>query len=134
VMVAEYVDVLFLTSTAYLVQSQDGRVVILCYRGTPPTSLITWLTDLEVDPVKVRMPFPKQSGEDDLYAVHGGFYRNVRSTRHEIIGALQRRDRWGAAAARAPRARAQARGVLHHRTQPRRRQRRDARGDAADRQ
>ena len=88
-MVTEYVDVLFLTSTAYLIQSRDGRVVILCYRGTPPTSLITWLTDLEVNPVKIGMQLPVGSGTPDEYDVHGGFYRNVRSTRPQIIGALE---------------------------------------------
>src|SRR5436309_1705469 len=47
-MISEYVDALFLTSTAYLIQSHDRRVAILCYRGTPPTDLITWLTDAAV--------------------------------------------------------------------------------------
>ena len=37
-MIAEDVDVMFITSTSFLIQSKDGRVVILCYRGTPPTS------------------------------------------------------------------------------------------------
>lgn len=86
-MIAEYVDVMFITATSYLVQSADGRVVILCYRGTPPTSLITWLTDLEVDPATIEVPAPDRSGD---YTVHGGFYRNVRSTRYEIIRALER--------------------------------------------
>ncbi|HWF73559.1 MAG TPA: lipase family protein [Solirubrobacteraceae bacterium] len=86
-MVAENVDVLFLTSTSFLLQSKDGRVVILCYRGTPPTSLITWLTDLEIDPVKARMPGPKGSAD---YLVHAGFYRNVRSTRYVVEAALDR--------------------------------------------
>ncbi len=85
-MVSEYVDVLFITSTAYLLQSKDGRVVILCYRGTPPTSLITWLTDLEIDPVKVKMAGPDTSVE---YDVHAGFYRNVRSTRYVLEDALK---------------------------------------------
>jgi len=31
-MISEYVDALFLTSTACLIQSHDGRVAILCYR------------------------------------------------------------------------------------------------------
>jgi hypothetical protein len=84
-MVSEFVDVLFLTSTSYLLQSKDGRVVILCYRGTPPTNLLTWLTDLEISPVKIRMPAPDGSRE---YAVHAGFYRNVRSTRYVLEGAL----------------------------------------------
>ena len=86
-MIAEDVDVMFITSTSFLIQSKDGRVVILCYRGTPPTSAITWLTDIEVDPVKLNIPFFNGSTED---YVHGGFYRNVRSTRYEIVGALQR--------------------------------------------
>jgi hypothetical protein len=87
-MISEYVDALFLTSTAYLIQSHDGRVVILCYRGTPPTSVITWLTDLQVEPVTisvhVRSPTGTGTGE-----VHGGFYRNVRSTRFKIVELLQ---------------------------------------------
>jgi lipase (class 3) len=82
-MISEYVDALFLTSVAYLIQSHDGRVAILCYRGTPPTSLITWLTDFEVEPVKVPLP---ATGNGH---VHGGFYRNVRSTRFRIVELLQ---------------------------------------------
>ena len=36
-MIAEYVDIMFITSTSFLIQSKDGRVVVLCYRGTPLT-------------------------------------------------------------------------------------------------
>src|SRR6201996_1181549 len=54
-MISEYVDALFLTSTAYLIQSQDGRVAILCYRGTPPMSAITWLTDFMTEPVRMSV-------------------------------------------------------------------------------
>jgi hypothetical protein len=86
-MIAEYVDVMFITSTSFLIQSKDGRVVILCYRGTPPTDLITWLTDIDVNPAKIRIAAP--SGPDE-YEVHGGFYRNVRSTRYEIVRGLER--------------------------------------------
>lgn len=89
-MVSVYVDALLLTCSAYLIQSKDGRVVILAYRGTPPTSAITWLTDLEVEPVRIRMPLPSEAGDGVEYQVHGGFYRNVRSTRPEIIGGLKR--------------------------------------------
>jgi hypothetical protein len=85
-MVSEYVDALFLTSTAYLIQSDDGRVAILCYRGTPPTSLITWVTDFQVELVTVRVPAPSGAGSGE---VHGGFYRNVRSTRFEIVRLLE---------------------------------------------
>ncbi len=85
-MVSEYVDALFLTSTAYLVQSEDGRVAILCYRGTPPTSLVTWVTDFQVEPVKVQVPAPSGAGSGQ---VHAGFYRNVRSTRFAIVKLLE---------------------------------------------
>ena len=85
-MISEYVDALFLTSTAYLIQSRDGRVAILCYRGTPPTSAITWLTDFEVEPVTVTLPGPAGA---PARRVHGGFYRNVRSTRFKIVELLQ---------------------------------------------
>jgi Lipase (class 3) len=87
VLIDEYVDAMFITSTSFLVQSKDGRVVILCYRGTPPTSLITWLTDANIDPTHIATPSPTGSGE--CY-VHSGFYRNVRSTRYEILNALKR--------------------------------------------
>ncbi|MFZ0383627.1 MAG: lipase family protein [Solirubrobacteraceae bacterium] len=85
-MISEYVDALFLTSTAYLIQSHDGQVVILCYRGTPPTSAVTWLTDFEVEPVTIDLPGPPGPA---VRRVHGGFYRNVRSTRFKIVELLQ---------------------------------------------
>jgi hypothetical protein len=86
-MIHEWVDAMFITSTAFLVQSSDGRAVILCYRGTPATSLITWLTDLNIAPTRIQVKSPSSLRE--CY-VHGGFYRNVRSTRYEILGALKR--------------------------------------------
>jgi len=86
-MIAQYVDVMFISSTAFLIQSHDGKVVILCYRGTPPMSLITWLTDLDVNPEKIAVSFPESPG---TFEVHGGFYRNVRSTRYAIVAALKR--------------------------------------------
>ena len=89
-MIAEYVDIMFITSTSFLIQSKDGRVVILCYRGTPLTDLISWLTDIDVEPAKIKIPSPSGSGE---YDVHGGYYRNVRSTRYEIVMGVGTRDR-----------------------------------------
>lgn len=74
-------------STAFLMQSRDGRVAVLAYRGTEPINFINWLTDFDVDPDTVVF----RLGEPPVpYAVHGGFYRNVRSTRYEIVAALQR--------------------------------------------
>jgi hypothetical protein len=37
-MIARNVDAMFICSTAFLVQSKDGRVVILCYRNCPQCS------------------------------------------------------------------------------------------------
>jgi hypothetical protein len=81
-MISEYVDALFLTSTAFLIQSEDGRVAILCYRGTPPTSAITWMTNFQVARVPLGSP-------TSPCKVHAGFYRNVRSTRSAITGLLR---------------------------------------------
>ena len=84
-MVRQYVDAMFIDSTAFLVQSADGSVVILAYRGTQPTNLISWLTDADVYPDQIALPL----GEDsETYAIHAGFYRNVLSTRYEVIAAL----------------------------------------------
>jgi hypothetical protein len=86
-MIAETVDAMFICSTAFLVQSSDGRVVILAYRGTEPTNLINWLTDADVYPDRIAIPL--HDGPDG-FEVHGGFYRNVRATRYEVVAALQR--------------------------------------------
>jgi len=83
------VDAMFINSTAHLVQSQDGRVVIIALRGTPPLDLISWFLDADTYPEKVAAA-ANGHGEDRPYEVHAGFYRNVRVTRSEIIQALQR--------------------------------------------
>jgi hypothetical protein len=46
--ISQTVDAMLIFSTAYLLQSRCGRVVILCYRGTEPTSLGNWLGDADV--------------------------------------------------------------------------------------
>jgi Lipase (class 3) len=101
------VDAMFIRSTAYLIQSSDGSIVILSYRGTELTNLVNWLTDADVHPDKIAFPpFTRDAMADDpaksplppdakavpeeSYAVHAGFYRNVRATRFEVIAALQR--------------------------------------------
>ncbi len=81
------VDPMFISSTAFLIQSDDGRSLILCYRGTEPVNLINWLTDVDINPEKVAIAFPDAPG---TFEVHGGFYRNVRATRYEVITALER--------------------------------------------
>jgi hypothetical protein len=89
VMVRQVVDAMFICSTAFVIQSADGRVVIVCYRGTEPVNLINWLTDIDVDPDLVRIDLTPQSG-DETYPVHAGFYRNVRATRFAVYELLQR--------------------------------------------
>lgn len=100
------VDAMFIRSTAFLIQSSDGSVVILAYRGTEPTNLVNWLTDADVHPDKIAFPFPRDAAAADpaesssppdaeavpaeRYAVHAGFYRNVRATRFAVIAALER--------------------------------------------
>jgi Lipase (class 3) len=85
--VAMSVDAMFIESTAHVVQSSDGSVVIVAYRGTEPMNLVNWLTDADVHPDKIALRF---ADAPELYAVHGGFYRNVRATRFEVIAALKR--------------------------------------------
>lgn len=81
------VDAMFIRSTVFVVQSRDGRVVIVCYRGTEPANIVNWLTDIDIEPERVAIPFPGSASEFD---VHGGFYRNVRATRFEVLATLQR--------------------------------------------
>jgi hypothetical protein len=80
-------DAMFIASHALLMQSKCGRVVILCYRGTEPRNFINWLTDADVNPVKTSIPVGTSEREA---LVHGGFYRNLRATWHEVVGALRR--------------------------------------------
>ena len=85
--VSEFVDAMFICSTAFIVQSSDNQVVILCYRGTQPTSIINWLSNLTIEPTAIQIP-PKErldQARGNLY-VHGGFYRNVRATRYRVGG------------------------------------------------
>jgi Lipase (class 3) len=91
-MIAMTVDAMFVDSTAFVVQSRDGRVVIVSYRGTEPLNLLSWLTDASLTPTAVRVPgeaFPTSSTGDPL-VLHGGFYRNVRAIRYEVINTLKR--------------------------------------------
>jgi lipase (class 3) len=81
-------DAMFIASHALLVQSRCGRVVVLAYRGTEPRNFINWLTDADVNPVKVPYRLGERPNPDAT--VHGGFYRNLRATWHEVVGALRR--------------------------------------------
>ncbi len=80
VQVNQAVDAMYIFSTACLVQSACGRVVILCYRGTEPTNFSSWMGDFDVSGDALRFD-PSQEG---ALIVHGGFYRNFRATRWQV--------------------------------------------------
>jgi hypothetical protein len=75
-------DTMFVASTAHVVQSEDGRVVVVAFRGTEPVNLINWLTDIDTTQRKVRLD------EDAPIDVHPGFYRNIRAIRYQLREAL----------------------------------------------
>jgi len=78
-------DAMFIASSAFLIQSRCGKVLILCYRGTEPRNFINWMTDANVSPQAVQFKF---HGKDTLAEVHGGFYRNVRATWYDVVAGL----------------------------------------------
>src|SRR3977135_687766 len=80
-MIGEYVDAMFIMSTAFLVQSEDGRVVILAYRGTQPANVISWLTDADLYPTKVGFEIGG-TGPDGVPAGGRPTQRATRSTGH----------------------------------------------------
>lgn len=83
--IQQTVDAMFVESTAHVVQSACGRVVVLAYRGTEPTNVVSWLTDGDLAP---------EDAAGDLASdpvapyVHAGFYRNVRATRFQVARVL----------------------------------------------
>ncbi|HEY6099136.1 MAG TPA: lipase family protein [Anaeromyxobacter sp.] len=87
VRISQAVDAMFVASTAFLVQSRCGRVVILAYRGTEPQNLGNWLGDADVGsessllPVREGLPQPR---------VHAGFHLNVRATWWGVLEELTR--------------------------------------------
>jgi len=82
VRVAQTVDAMTIFSTAYLIQSRCGRVVILAYRGTEPANIGNWLADADVGSAAMKC------GDRSL-RVHAGFYRNMRATRWQVIDELR---------------------------------------------
>jgi len=84
-MVADRVDASFIVSSGFLIQSDDGKVAILAYRGTEPFTLANWLTDADIHSEQVTIDV---GGE--ALTVHPGFYRNLRATRSPLIEAIDR--------------------------------------------
>ena len=83
VRVRQTVDAMFSFSTAFLVQSRCGCVVVLCYRGTEAMNFGNWFGDADVGPHAITL------GRERL-GVHAGFYRNLRATRWAVIEELTR--------------------------------------------
>jgi hypothetical protein len=87
--VRERVDALLIDAHAAVIQSRDGSVVLLAFRGTPPMGAISWLVDLDTSPQNVVLGAVQDGAGTDAGAqVHGGFYRNVRSIRYAVLDAL----------------------------------------------
>src|SRR5207253_1486542 len=82
VRITQVVDAMYIYSTAFLVQSRSGRVVILSYRGTEPGNIGNWLGDAEVG--SDLMNFGREQMQ-----VHSGFYRSVRATRLSVLDELE---------------------------------------------
>ena len=78
--VALAVDAMFVFSTACLVQSRCGRVVVLGYRGTEPGNPGSWMGDFDVACEDLRT----ERLAPCTLRVHGGFHRNFRATRWEV--------------------------------------------------
>ncbi len=81
VRLTQIVDAMLVFSTAYLLQSRCGRVVILGYRGTEPSNLGNWLGDADVGVASMAV------GGERL-RVPAGFHRNVRATRWAVLEEL----------------------------------------------
>jgi hypothetical protein len=86
----ELVDAMLIWSTAFLIQSEDKRVAIIDYRGTTPTSVINWVTDLDARGDRIRLRKLPDAG-----SLHEGFYRNVRATKYSLGEALKQAQKDG---------------------------------------
>lgn len=76
-------EVIFLDAQAFFIRSACGRVGVICFRGTEPTNVLDWLTDVSYEPEVV----------EGAGRIHGGFYRSVEALwpaiGAELRGALE---------------------------------------------
>jgi hypothetical protein len=89
----QIVDAMYIYSTASLVQSRCGRVVILAYRGTELASFGNWMGNLDIGSQALNLV---AGGKVETPRVHGGFHRNFQATRwaveQDLKAALQARS------------------------------------------
>lgn len=78
VRLAQVVDAMYIFSTAYLIQSACGRVVIVAFRGTELANVGNWLADVDVGDESVPL-----AGAP--LRVHSGFLRNLRAVRLGVM-------------------------------------------------
>ncbi|MGE5814643.1 MAG: lipase family protein [Acidobacteriota bacterium] len=77
VQISQTVDAMMIFSTAHLVQSRCGRVVVLCFRGTEPGSPGNWLGDFDVGSESSTIA---PVADEQAVRVHAGFHLNLRAT------------------------------------------------------
>lgn len=85
VRVSQTVDAMMIFSTAYVVQSRCGRVVVVCFRGTEPATLGNWLGDADVGGESSAIMNDADGGS---LRVHAGFHRNLHATWLGVIDSL----------------------------------------------
>ena len=76
VRISQTVDAMMIFATAFVVQSQCGRVVTVAFRGTEPANLGHWLADADVGGESSTIANEAASGG---LRVHAGFHRNLRA-------------------------------------------------------
>ena len=74
--ISQTVDAMMIFSTAFVVQSRCGRVVIVAFRGTEPANLGNWLADADVGGESSVLT---NDAPNEGLRVHAGFHRNVRA-------------------------------------------------------
>ncbi|MFE5190067.1 hypothetical protein [Streptomyces sp. NPDC056628] len=81
------IDSMYIDSTVFLIQSHDGEVVILCYRGSEVFDFVDWLSDFDVEPEIYTFHF---RGAEQSANVHSGWFRGARATYDDVATALKR--------------------------------------------
>lgn len=76
VRISQTVDAMMIFSTAFVVQSRCGRVVMVAFRGTEPANLGNWLADADVGGESSAIT---NDAANAGVRVHAGFHRNLRA-------------------------------------------------------